>query len=208
MFLVTYSAPVFPSSFQWNKSWGFNQPALAQSGTEESVPVPNAVVANAPAPTAAVASYSTPIAYNWNKYLTFNQPSQTEQRINIEPAQATYSRQAPALNWNYNKFWGVNPAPAVAHQSTTNFEIKPVTFTIPSFQIPVPSINWNFNKNWGSNQGIQSKTNVEEREQIPTPIPIQNPQPTAETFEKTDEVQNVNKPVVVSKRVDFNLSVE
>ncbi|CAO1335548.1 unnamed protein product [Diamesa serratosioi] len=188
MLLVEYSAPSYPTFFQWNKRWGIEQPGLTQS-----------------APITPVASAPAPIAYNWNKQVTFNQPPPIQY---TEPAPISYSRQAPALNWNFNKFWGVNPAPPVAHQTTAQFEIKPVTFTIPSIQIPVPIINWNFNKNWGTNQpsnsqGIQSKTNVEEQKEVP----IQNPQPTVETFEKTVEAPNNHSPVVASKRVDFKLSV-
>lgn len=184
----TQFAPIFPANFHWNKSWGVNQE-------------PSTQIVNAPAPTAPVASYSTPIAY---KSVTFNQPPQIENKINTESAPVSYSRQAPAFNWNFNKFWGVNPAPAATYHSLANVEVKPVTFTIPSISIPIPTLNWNFNKNWGPNQvqGIQHKTNIEQEE-----VPIQNPKPTAETFEKTVEAQNVYNPVVASKRIDVNLSV-
>lgn len=213
----THFAPVFPTNFHWNKSWGVNQPnQVTQTASVASAPAPTAPVASysppiAPAvpntdylppiePTAPVASSSAPLAY---KYVTFNQPPQIENKIYTEPAPVSYSRQAPATNWNFNKYWGFNPAPAVAHQSTV--QVKPVTFTIPSISIPIPTLNWNFNKNWGTNQvqGIQSKTNVEQEEEVP----IQNPQPTVQTFEKTVEAQNVYKPLVASKRIDVNLSV-
>lgn len=219
----TQFAPIFPSNFHWNKSWGVNQPnQMTQTASVASAPAPTPPVASysppvasysppiAPTvpdanylppvePTASVASYSAPLAY---KYVTFNQPPQIENKIYTEPAPVSYSRQAPATNWNFNKYWGFNPAP-VAHQSTV--QIKPVTFTIPSISIPIPTLNWNFNKNWGTHQeqGIQSKTNVEQEEEVP----IQNPQPTVETFEKTVEAQNVYKPLVASKRIDVNLSV-
>ncbi|CAO1347624.1 unnamed protein product [Diamesa tonsa] len=186
----TQFAPIFPVHFHWNKSWGVNQQAPTQ-------------VASAPAPPAPVESYSRPIVY---KQVTFNQPPpQIENKINTESAPpVSYSRQVPAFNWNFNKYWGVNPAPAVAHQSTANVEVKPVTFTIPSISIPIPSLNWNFNKHWGTNQvqGIQHKTNIEEEE-----VPIKSPKPAAETFDKTVEAQNVYKPVVASKQIDVNLSL-
>ena len=183
----THFSPIFPSSFQWNKSWGVNQQAPTQ-------------IASAPAPTAPVESYSPPIAY---KYVTFNQPPQIETKINTEPAPVSYSKQAPALNWNFNKYWRVIPAPAVAHQNTANVVVKPVTFTIPSISIPIPTLNWNFNKNWGTNQvqGTQHKTNIVEEE-----VPIKNPKPTVESFENNEEAQNVYKPVA-SKRIDVNLSL-